>query len=153
MFFKGDDLLGGEQGIGERDVSIMSLMARTFELLDKKQVDLSETITVLSLFTLMDIVNLAREKGSGGLGTAGGKDLLGMLSGMLSSSGQKMGPEMLAGMLQKSGKGVSPQLLSTLLSLVGDSVKGDSGGEESSRQKPVSSERRPGRELSRYPEK
>ncbi|MFY9432232.1 MAG: hypothetical protein WAP24_04010 [Thermacetogeniaceae bacterium] len=147
MFFKGDDLLGGGQ-----DVSIMSLMARAFELLDKKQVDLSETIAVLSLFTLMDIVNLAREKGSGGLGTAGGKDLLAMLSGML-SSGQKMGPEMLAAKVQKSGKSVSPQLLSTLLSLLGESTKGESAGEESSRQKPVSSERRLGRELSRYPEK
>ena len=83
--------------------------------------NLSETITVLSLFTLMDIVNLAREKGSGGLGTAGGKDLLGMLSGMLSSSGQRWGD---AGRhAAKSGKSVSPQLLSTLLSLVGDSVK------------------------------
>ncbi len=142
----------GEQDLGGRDVSIRSLMARTFELLDKKQLDLSETITVLSLFTLMDIVNLAREKASSGLGTAGGKDLLAMLSGML-TSGQKMGPEMLAGVQQKSGKSISPQLLSTLLSLLGDSAKGESAGEESSKQKMVSSERRPGRELSRYPEK
>ena len=111
-----------------------------------------QTITVFLIY-FDGYCKFGQRKGSGGLGTAGGKDLLGMLSGMLSSSGQKMGPEMLAGMLQKSGKGVSPQLLSTLLSLVGDSVKGDSGGEESSRQKPVSSERRPGRELSRYPEK
>lgn len=152
MCFKGDDPLGGEQDLGGRDVSVMSLVARTFELLDKKQVDLSETITVLSLFTLMDIVNMARETRSAGLGTAGGKDLLAMLSGML-SSGQKMGPEMLAGMLQKSGKSVSPQLLSTLLSLVGDGAKGESAGEDSSKLKQLSSERRPGRELSRYPEK
>lgn len=152
MFFKGDDPLGGEQDLGGRDVSIMSLVAKTFELLDKKQVDLSETITVLSLFVLLDIVNMAREKKSAGLGSAGGKDLLGMLSGMV-SSGQKMGPEMLASMLQKSGKSANPQLLSTLLSLVGDSAKGETGGEDSSRLKQVSAERRPGRELPRYPEK
>jgi len=136
--------LGGEQDLGGREVSVMSLMARTLELLDKKQVDLSETITVLSLFTLLDIVNMAREKRSGGLGSAGGKDLLAMLSGMV-SSGQKIGPEMLAGVLQKSGKSASPQLLSTLLSLVGDSAKGETGGEDSSRLKQVSAERRPGR--------
>ena len=32
--------MGGEQDLGGRDVSVMSLVARTFELLDKKQVDL-----------------------------------------------------------------------------------------------------------------
>lgn len=138
--------MSGEQDLEGRDVSTLSLMARTFELLDKKQVDLSGTIAVLSLFTVMDIVNMVKEKGSGGLGAAGGKDLLGMLSGML-SSGQKMGPEMLAGMLQKSGKNVSPQLLSTLMSLLGEAAKGESMAGESSKQKSVSPERRQGRGL------
>lgn len=113
--------MGQEQDLENRNVSIFSLMAQTLENLDGKQADLPGTITVLSLFTLMSILNMAQEQVVKGAG-AGGKDVLGMLTGML-SQGQKPGPEMLTSLLQKSGKKVSPQMLNTLLSIAGEAAQ------------------------------
>jgi hypothetical protein len=112
--------LGQEQDLEKRDVSMLSLMAQTLQSIDEKRADLPAMITVMSLFTLMSVVNMAQDvaKGTGtGTGT-GGNDVLGMLTGMLSQG--KPGPEMLTSLLQQSGKKVSPQMLSTLLSMVGE---------------------------------
>lgn len=111
--------MGQEQGLEKRDVSILSLMAQTLQNIDEKQEALPATITVVSLFTLMSIVNMAQDvaKGTG----TGGNDVLGMLTGMLSQG--KPGPEMLTGLLRQSGKKVSPQMLNTLLSMVGEAAQ------------------------------
>ncbi|HBG23302.1 MAG TPA: hypothetical protein DDW83_08650 [Peptococcaceae bacterium] len=110
--------MGQEQDLEKRDVSILSLMAQTLHSIDEKRADLPAMITVMSLFTLMSVVNMAQDVAKGtGTGT-GGNDVLGMLNGMLSQG--KPGPEMLTSLLQQSGKKVSPQMLSTLLSMVGE---------------------------------
>lgn len=111
--------MGQEQDLEKQDVSVLSLMAQTLQNIDDKQADLPATITVISLFTLMSIVNMAQDvvKGAG----TGGKDVLGMLTGMLSQG--KPGPEMLTDLLQKSGKKVSPQMVNTLLSMVGEAAQ------------------------------
>ena len=110
--------MGQEQDLEKRDVSILSLMAQTLHSIDEKRADLPAMITVMSLFTLMSVVNMAQDVAKGtGTGT-GGNDVLGMLTGMLSQG--KPGPEMLTSLLQQSGKKVSPQMLSTLLSMVGE---------------------------------
>ncbi|MGB4504224.1 MAG: hypothetical protein WBI44_04945 [Syntrophaceticus sp.] len=127
--------MGQEQDLENRDVSIFSLMAQTLQKIDEKQADLPGTITVLSLFTLLSILNLAQEQVVKGT-VAGGKDVLGMLTGML-AQGQKPGPEMLASLLQKSGKKTTPQMLDTLLSLAGETAQKE--------EKPDSPERRSGR--------
>ncbi|HHV34779.1 MAG TPA: hypothetical protein GXX59_04275 [Syntrophomonadaceae bacterium] len=127
--------MGQEKDLENCNVSIFSLMAQTLQNLDGKQADLPGTITVLSLFTLMSILDLAQEQVVTGTG-AGGKDVLGMLTGML-SQGQKPGPEMLTSLLQKSGKKVSPQMLTTLLSLAGEAAEKE--------EKPKLPERRPGK--------
>jgi hypothetical protein len=130
---KEDDILGQEQGLEKQDMSILSLMAKTLHNIDEKQADLPAMITVISLFTLMSIVNMAQDvaKGTG----TGGNDVLGMLTGMLSQGKPK--PEMLTDLLQKSGKKVSPQMLNTLLSMVGEAAQKD--------ERSKSSERRQGR--------
>ncbi len=130
-----------EQDFSGQDVSLFSLMAQTLQNLDAKQEDLPGTVAVLSLFALMNIVNLAQEQVVKGTGS-GGKDIAGMLTGML-SQGQKPGPEMLTSLLQKSGKKLNPQMLSTLLSLAGEAAKQEEPeAGESGRQKPDTSERR-----------
>lgn len=130
--------MGQEQDLENRDVSIFSLMAQTLQKIDEKQADLPGTITVLSLFTLMSIMNLAQEQVGTGTGAVG-KDVMGMLTGML-SQGQKPGPEMLTSLLQKSGKKVNPQMLTTLLSLAGEATEKE--------EKPDRPERRPGKDFS-----
>lgn len=132
---KEDDVLGQEQDLGNSQASLFSLMAQTLQSLNGKQDDLPGTITVLSLFTLMSILNLAQEQAATGT-AAGGKDVVGMLTGML-SQGQKPGPEMLTSLLQKSGKRMSPQMLNTLLSLAGEAAEKE--------EKPNLPERRPGK--------
>jgi hypothetical protein len=64
---KEDDILGQEQGLEKQDMSILSLMAKTLHNIDEKQADLPAMITVISLFTLMSIVNMAQDvaKGTG----------------------------------------------------------------------------------------
>jgi hypothetical protein len=135
---KEDGVLSQEEDLGNRDVSIFSLMAQTLQNLDGKEADLPGTITVLSLFTLMSIMNLAQEQVGTGTGAVG-KDVMGMLTGML-SQGQKAGPEMLTSLLQKSGKKVNPQMLTTLLSLAGEATEKE--------EKPDRPERRPGKDFS-----
>ena len=64
--------MGQEKDLENCNVSIFSLMAQTLQNLDGKQADLPGTITVLSLFTLMSILDLAQEQVVTGTGAGEG---------------------------------------------------------------------------------
>lgn len=133
-----------EQGSGTRYqvAELFNLLSSTLSNVEKRRIETTSVVALLSLFNLFSILNLVQEQDSGAgalpadeLGPGGTNDLISTLSGMLGNGG-KVGPELLLNLLSKQGKKVNPQLLTTLLSLVGDSKSdSDTGSLESPKAK------------------
>lgn len=138
-----------EQGVEPegQGLSLNVLLANALTSLEQKRVDFPSLVAVLSLFNLFSVLNNPPQGQSrAGASAAGGADLIGLLTGLLSGGG-KPGPEMLSGLMQKQDKNLNPQALLSLLSLLGEAKSGASGAGAAESAQPASPERRPGRGL------